>query len=68
MPAEKLNGVMSQLDTALEREKQAQQLLSAQSVQLKELTRRLDVELNDRDHSEQSTKFAIKVCCSAVGR
>ena len=57
---------MSQLEQALEREKSAQSLLSDQSSQLQELKRRLESEIADRDHSEQSAKFALKVTLYVV--
>lgn len=52
---------MSQLEQALERERQAQTLLSEQGSQLTQLSRRLEVELTDRDHAEHSAKFTLKV-------
>lgn len=61
VPMKRLQEVMSELDVALDREKQAQSLLADQSSQLKEVTRRLESESSDRNHSEQSVKFAIKV-------
>lgn len=61
VPVDKLEDVMSQLDEALEKERQAQSLLADQSTQLKELARRLESEIADRDHCDQSAKFALKV-------
>ena len=62
VPAENLQDLMTQLQEALEREKDAQALLTQQGSELKQLALRLEHEQADREHSEQSAKFALKVC------
>ncbi|XP_067936870.1 coiled-coil domain-containing protein 171-like [Watersipora subatra] len=60
VPAENLQDLMTQLQEALEREKDAQALLTQQGSELKQLVLRLEHEQADREHSEQSAKFALK--------
>lgn len=61
VPGERVEEVMSELNQALDKERRAQALLSDQSMQIKQLTARMDMDTSDRDHNEQSLKFAVKV-------
>jgi len=52
---------MSELTLTLERERDAQTLLSEQSIQLKELCSRVKGEIQDRTETEISVKNAMQV-------
>ena len=61
IPNERVDQVMSELNQALDRERKTQTLLAEQGSQIKQLSRKIEIESSDREHSEQSVKFTVKV-------
>lgn len=61
VPNGRVDQVMSELNQALDRERKTQTLLAEQGSQIKQLSRRIEIENTDREHSEQSVKFSVKV-------
>lgn len=59
--AEKFEGVVTELNQTLEREKQAQRLLDEQSERLRELSRRLSDEELKRSQHESQLKESLQV-------
>ena len=61
IPNERVDQVMSELNQALDRERKTQTLLAEQGSQIKQLSRKIEIESSDREHSEQSVIFTVKV-------
>lgn len=62
MSIDKFESVCQELNNALQREQQAQQLLVEQSRQLEEITLRLDLYTTEGMEKEQTLSEAVHVC------